>query len=181
MAHRGKGAIVNRVVVIFGALVAASALVASASPAGQPDGLSAQDLNYLQTSISGDRFEIIGGKLAMKKGTKAQIRALGERLVTDHRKSLQESLALAKANGVAAPQAPTPSMVWELNTVAAMTGSAFDKSYSSLEVKDHQQDIEETAFEIKHGAKPEIKDSAKKELPILRMHLRLATKANRGA
>jgi putative membrane protein len=117
----------------------------------------------------------------MKKGTKAQIRALGQRLISDHRKSLQESLALAKANGVTAPQAPTPSMVWELNTVEAMTGDAFDKSYSSLEVKDHQQDIEETAFEIKHGAKPEIEASAKKELPILRVHLSLATKANRSA
>jgi putative membrane protein len=172
---------VNRVVVIFGAFVVASVLGASASPAGQSDGLSAQDLNYLQTSISGDRFEITGGKLAMKKGRKAQIRALGERLITDHSKSLQESLALAKANGVTAPQAPTPSMVWELNTVGAMTGNAFDKSYSSLEVKDHQQDIEETTFEIKHGTKPEIKASAQKELPILRMHLTLATKASRSA
>jgi putative membrane protein len=172
---------VNRVVVIFGAFVVASVLGASASSAGQSDGLSAQDLNYLQTSISGDRFEITGGKLAMNKGTKAQIRALGERLITDHSKSLQESLALAKANGVTAPQAPTPSMVWELNTVGAMTGNAFDKSYSSLEVKDHQQDIEETTFEIKHGTKPEIKDSAQKELPILRMHLTLATKASRSA
>ncbi|HEX4679465.1 MAG TPA: DUF4142 domain-containing protein [Gaiellaceae bacterium] len=171
----------NRVVVIFGAFVAASVLVASASSAGPSAGLSAQDLNYLQTSISGDRFEITGGKLAVNKGTTAQIHALGERLMTDHSKSLQESLALAKANGVTAPQAPTPSMVWELNTVGAMTGKAFDKSYSSLEVKDHEQDIEETTFEIKHGAKPEIKSSAKKELPILRMHLTLATKANRSA
>jgi putative membrane protein len=181
MANRGKGAIVNRVVFIFGALVTGFALAASASPAGPSDGLSAQDLNYLQTSISGDRFEITGGKLAMEKGTKAQIRALGERLIKDHSKSLQDSLALAKADGVTAPQAPTPSMVWELNTVGAMTGRAFDKSYSSLEVKDHEQDIEETMFEVKHGTKPEIKASAKKELPVLRMHLALATKASHSA
>jgi putative membrane protein len=176
MANRGKGAIVNRVVFIFGALVTGFALAASASPAGPSDGLSAQDLNYLQTSISGDRFEITGGKLAMEKGTKAQIRVLGERLIKDHSKSLQDSLALAKADGVTAPQAPTPSMVWELNMVGAMTGRAFDKSYSSLEVKDHEQDIEETMFEVKHGTKPEIK-----ALPVLRMHLALATKASHSA
>jgi putative membrane protein len=155
--------------------------VAGALGASSGTQLSAKDVNYLQTSISGDRFEIIGGKLAMQKGSSAAVRALGRRLVMDHSKSLHEAVAEAKRAGVKVPEAPTPSMVWELQTVKSMNGSGFDRAYTSLEVKDHQQDIEETSFEVQHGAAQEIKQSAKKELPILRMHLALSKKAAAGA
>jgi putative membrane protein len=134
-------------------------------------------VNYLQTSISGDRFEIAGGKLAEAKGSTPQVRALGARLIKDHSKSLEESIAQARALGIKVPEAPTPSMVWELSTVRTMSGQQFDRSYSSLEVKDHEQDIEETTFEAAHGGNPQVKQTARKELPILHTHLTLATRA----
>jgi putative membrane protein len=167
-----RAVITALVLALAGLTTAASAPARAASP--QP---SAQDVNYLQTSISGDRFEIIGGKLAEAKGTTPEVRALGARLVKDHSKSLEESVAEARSLGVKVPQAPTPSMVWELNTVRSMSGTQFDRSYSSLEVKDHEQDIEETTFEVVHGGSPKVKQSAKKELPVLRMHLTLAKRA----
>jgi putative membrane protein len=134
-------------------------------------------VNYLQTSISGDRFEIAGGKLAEAKGTTAQVRAIGARLVKDHSKSLKEAVTEATSLGVKVPEAPTPSMVWELDTVAGTSGSQFDRLYASLEVKDHEQDIEETTFEATHGGNAMVKKSAKKELPILGMHLMLSKRA----
>jgi putative membrane protein len=158
----------------------AGALLAIATPSASPAGsVSAQDANYLQTAISGDRFEIIGGKLAVDKGTTAAVRALGRRLIKDHSKSLVEAVAEAKEDGIKVPTAPTPSMVWELNTIRGFSGTSFDRAYTSLEVKDHQQDIEETTFEVAHGNDPTIRRSAKKELPMLRMHLALAAKAAR--
>jgi putative membrane protein len=160
------------------AVVASAALgfaaQTSASTQGRP---SAQDANYLQQSISGDRFEIIGGRLALRKGLSPQVRALGRRLIDDHTKSLREAIAEAKEDGIAVPKAPTPSMVWELNTIASMSGSAFDRAYTTLEVKDHEQDIEESTFEVVHGADPSIKNDARKELPMLRTHLRLSRAA----
>jgi putative membrane protein len=167
-----RAVIATVVLALTGLTTGASASAREASQ--QP---SAQDANYLQTSISGDRFEIIGGKLAETKGATAQVRALGARLIKDHSKSLAESVAEARSLGVKVPQAPTPSMVWELNTVRSMSGSQFDRSYSSLEVKDHEQDIEETTFEVQHGGSAEVKQSAKKELPMLQMHLSLAKQA----
>jgi putative membrane protein len=169
----------DKALLIVGLLSLAALLVggASASPRAGAPRASAQDANYLQTSISGDRFEIIGGKLAEAKGSTAQVRALGARLIKDHSKSLAEAVAEAHSLGVKVPEAPTPSMVWELNTVRSMTGSEFDRSYSSLEVKDHEQDIEETTFEVAHGGNAAVKHSAGKELPMLRMHLMLSHRA----
>jgi hypothetical protein len=48
------------------ALLAAAAATAAAfaSTTAARSSVSAQDVNYLQTSISGDPFEILGGRLA---------------------------------------------------------------------------------------------------------------------
>jgi hypothetical protein len=49
--------------------------------------------------------------------------------------------------------------------------------YASLEVKDHQQDIEETGFEARKGQQWEFRQEALKDLKMLNMHLRLSKQA----
>jgi predicted outer membrane protein len=170
----------GKIFVAVAALAVVSVPTGFASAGGRGE-VSAQDANYLQTSISGDRFEIIGGKIALAKTGDRSVAALAHRLIRDHSKSLAESVSEARKDGVKVPTAPTPSEVWELDTVRTMTGISFDRFYSSLEVKDHQQDIEETTFEVQHGGDPEIRTSAKKELPMLRMHLMLSERALHSA
>src|SRR6059058_4597523 len=74
-----------------------------------------QDENWLQTTISGDRFEIAGGKLALARATTPAARAFGQKLIRDHSKALREEIALARKYGVGVPPAATPSEQWELN------------------------------------------------------------------
>jgi predicted outer membrane protein len=143
--------------------------------------VSAQDANYVQSSISGDRFEITGGKFALKQSTNSAVLSLARRLIKDHTASLAKTVGIAKQFGIKVPMAPTPSEVWELNTVHTMSGANFDLSYTSLEVKDHQQDIEEATFETSHGSNPTIKQDAKTELPTLQIHLKLAQSAAKTA
>jgi putative membrane protein len=139
--------------------------------------VSAADEQYLQTSISGDRFEIIGGKLAEKKSKNAAVLKAARTIVSDHTKSLSDAIKLAHELKIDVPSSPTPSMVWELKVVAAAKGKAFNVLYSSLEVYDHLQDIDETSSEISEGTNSQIRDDAKTELPMLRKHLRLARAA----
>ena len=159
--------------------LAVLAATAAAFPAGAAAkaASSAQDLNYLRTSIEGDRFEVDGGKPAETKGTNASVKALGARLVKDHSKSLSDAVKLARQIGLKAPQSPSPPEQWELQFVGALSGSAFDKAYTSLEVADHKQDIEETSFEISHGSNPAVVAGAKKDLPMLKTHLKLSRAA----
>jgi putative membrane protein len=175
--QRRKEVRVKRSFVAAVGSVLAVLVSAVAASAGTHGSLSAQDANYLQTSISGDRFEIIGGKMALQKQMTRQVRVLAIRLIKDHSKSLRESVAEAKKYGIDVPKSPTPSEVWELQTVSGFSGLSFDRAYSRLEVKDHQQDIEETTFEVVHGGNSEIKQSAQKELPMLRLHLALSKRA----
>jgi putative membrane protein len=160
----------------------AAAAVAAVPAAGAKSSkssskVSAADEQYLQTSISGDRFEVIGGKLAEKKSTNPAVLRLAKRLVDDHSKSLSDAVKLAHSLKIDVPSSPTPSMVWELKVVAAAHGKAFNVLYSSLEVYDHLQDIDETSSEISEGTNSQIRDDAKTELPMLRMHLKLSRQA----
>jgi predicted outer membrane protein len=61
--------------------------------------------------------------------------------------------------------------------VASLHGKAYNHWYASLEVYDHIQDIEETTSEIENATNSQIRDDAKTELPMLKLHLRLARAA----
>jgi putative membrane protein len=145
-----------------------------------PNGYSAWDEQWLMMSIEGDRFEIQGGELAQHQATTDTVRALGERLVEDHSKSLDDATALAERLGIDVPDSPSPTQQWELRTVAQFQGRDFDRRYADLEVQDHEQDIQEAQDEIDKGCNPDIRDEAKSELPVLQEHLRLSQDALRS-
>jgi putative membrane protein len=142
-------------------------VVASADP-------PPQDENWLQSSISGDRFEIAGGKIALARSQSGAVRALAQRLMRDHTKSLHDAIELAQEWGMKPPPAATPSEQWELHRLRYMPKSAFNIEYASLEVHDHNQDIEETGFEAREGQAASVRAEAKKDLPMLNMHLKLS-------
>jgi putative membrane protein len=156
------------------ALAAPSAAVAAASPAPL-------DAQWLQTSIAGDRFEIAGGKIALQRSHDGAVQKLARRLIADHSKSLREATATARKLGVSVPPAPMPSMQWELHILRTLPAGSFDAEYAALEVKDHDQDIEEASTEKQEGQTREIQQLARKDLPVLRMHLKMSHNATSTA
>jgi hypothetical protein len=50
------------------------------------------------------------------------VHRLAQRLVSDHSKSLADSIRLAHAIGVEPPKDPTLSMLWELKIVSGLSG-----------------------------------------------------------
>src|SRR5438270_222609 len=100
-----------------------------------PKGVSGLDVEWLKTSAQGDVFEIRGGQLALQKSSNATVRALAQRLITDHTKSLQDAKDLAAQYGIKLELEPTPTQQWQLSELAhEWTGKAFDVEYTELEV-----------------------------------------------
>jgi putative membrane protein len=158
-----------------GALAALALAAPAVAPAKAPHGqVSAADKIWLQSGIEGDLFEIAGGKIAQQRASSQAVKDYAARLIADHTKSLKEATALAKAHGVKVPKAPSQSEQWELKMVGALSGTAFDAAYADLEAADHQQDIAETTEEVADGTNLGVRRAAKKDLPTLRAHLRIA-------
>jgi putative membrane protein len=119
----------------------------------------------------------MGAKLALQKSNNRAVDTLARRLITDHGKSLAESIRLAHTVGVQPPKGPTPSMLWEYKMVSALSGTSFDHWYSNLEVYDHSQDIAEAKADASEGTNTTIRHEAQNELPTLRVHLGVARHA----
>jgi putative membrane protein len=158
----------------------ACVLAAAAIPAAAESSVSGLDEEYLQTSMKGDHFEILGGKIALAISHNAKVRALARRLIKDHTKSLADAKKFAKTYGIETENSATKSEQWELRVIGAMRGAAFDRWYTRLEVADHRQDIEEATTEVEEGFNSAIRADAKQELPILRTHLKLSEAALRA-
>jgi putative membrane protein len=139
--------------------------------------VSALDAYWLKTSAQGDAFEIKGGKIAQSKGSDDSVKSLGARLVKDHSKSLADAAKLGHKFGIKVEPQPTPSEQWELDIVQSESGKSFDQWYAKLEVRDHVQDIEDAQQEVKSGSNAAIRAEARKDLPMLRMHLGMAKAA----
>jgi predicted outer membrane protein len=138
---------------------------------------STWDAQWLKMSIEGDRYEIAAGTLGLQKSSNPAIRTLAQTLVTDHTQSLQDAIDLAQKFHIDVPPEPSPVQQWILGDLAQHTGSQFDVEFSSVEVKDHQEDIDQAQTEVKCGVVPAIRSDADDELPMLHKHLELAQAA----
>jgi putative membrane protein len=167
-------AVVAAFSVVVPAAGARSRQTRTAHPSAAASGL---DKEYLKSSMQGDLFEIIGGRFALKHSHNAAVIRLAKRLVTDHTKSFSDAAKLAKKLGVDVPKTPSPSEIWELQIVSRLHGRTYNRWYSSLEVYDHVQDIQETTDEIKDGSNKDVINDARTNLPVLRLHLKLAREA----
>ncbi len=154
--------------------VAATALAAGSSPAAAHAATSAQDKTWLSTSMEGDRFEMIGGQLAMTHSDNARVRQLGHRLMVDHQRALQRSAAAAHSRDVDVPHEPSPSEQWELDMLSQLRGPVFDLAYTSLEVKDHEQDISEATIESQTGSDAYVVKLARQAIGMYHRHLHLS-------
>lgn len=162
------------------ALLTTGAFAASgsgSSPSSTTTAASGLDKESLMTSQEGDLFEIIGGKLALKKTHDKHVANLARTLIKDHTKSYKDAVALARKVGADVEKSPTPSEQWELLTLAKVSGTTFDRWYASLEVYDHKQDIQETTDEITMGSNSDVIANARQDLPVLRKHLRMSESA----
>jgi putative membrane protein len=159
---------------LLGVAVVVAGLALAPAAAHAAATYSPLDEEILRTSIQGDRFEIIGGRIAETHAGSVRVKHLGARLVSDHKKSLREAIALAKRLGISVPSTPSTTEEWELAVVSGLTGNPFDVVYSRLEIQDHKQDIEEVHTELQGGLNAEVRALERKDLPTLRYHLHLS-------
>jgi putative membrane protein len=168
----------SRIAAICAAALSLGAAAAGAGPAmARATHTSAQDKTWLSTAMQGDRFEILGGQLAASHSTDARVQHLGQRLIQDHTAALKAASAAAHARGVDVPREPSPSEQWELDMLAQLNGAAFDRAYTSLEVKDHEQDISEATDESKSGRDAGILRLARHAIGMYHRHLHLSEAA----
>jgi len=142
------------------------------STSAQSTTLTKADSKFITDAAEGGLMEVRAGELAQQKGQSADVKALGQRLVTDHSKANDELKQLASSKGITvASQLPDhhQKMLDKLSNA-----SDFDKAFKDMAVKDHKKDIKEFEHALKKSNDTELKAWISKTLPNLQEHLRMA-------
>jgi putative membrane protein len=136
--------------------------------------LNAQDKMYLKESAQGALFEIIGGKTAQTHASRSYVRMFGQRMIIDHSREYRDAREVGEDVHVSVPKAPDEVQQHDLMLLRQFHGASFDCAYLSTEWADHMADVANTKLEIATGQNRQVKSLARKYLPVLKQHLKMA-------
>ena len=138
------------------------------------------DRSFALAANSGGLAEVKLGRLAQQKGQSEKVKAFGERMAMDHGKAGGDLKQAAEKSGIRLPAGMNRKDQEVCQRLAKLEGPAFDQAYAEAMVKDHEEDVAAFEREAAGGQDPSIKDFARRTLPTLQEHLRLAREMARA-
>ncbi|MEA2239546.1 MAG: putative rane protein [Thermoanaerobaculia bacterium] len=139
--------------------------------------LSSSDTEFVNKAAQGGMAEVNLGQLAASKGTSADVKAFGNRMVSDHGKANDELKQLAQTKGVTLPADIDQESKDMADKLGKASGKDFDKQYIAGMVDDHEKDVKEFEKASASAQDPDLKAWATKTLPTLKDHLKMAKDA----
>jgi putative membrane protein len=138
--------------------------------------LSAQDRRFLQTAAAINLAQIDLAAVAMQQGKTDRVRNFSQKMIDVHAKADDRLQQIATRAGVSLPtklsdeQRTTEDRLWDT------PGHDFDRAYLHVAKSGERQAISVFRKEAKHGRDPALKSFAKRTLPTLEQHQRLASR-----
>ena len=151
---------------------ATSTKASSATAADANTGaLSDADRKFIMMAAEDGMKEVHMGQMAVQQGQSDTVKKLGQTIVSDHTKANQQLMAIATKNRIA------PDTRVKMDKMSKKDMENFDQAWLAMMVKDHQKDIALYQQQAQQGSAPELKNFAKKTLPVLQKHLKLVQSA----
>jgi putative membrane protein len=147
------------------------------APAATPKGLS--DSNIVAVLDAANQADSAAGAVAVKKGTRADVKAFGKQMMTDHHGLRVEGQRLIKELGLA-PKPPErdPVAGYIANERAALQkaprGAGFDQTYIDHSIAVHQAVLDFANMARVTTQTPQLRAAIEKAIPVLRKHLEQA-------
>jgi putative membrane protein len=136
--------------------------------------ISRSDQIFAAKAARGGMEEVQLGQLATNNAGSQNVKDFGKKMVADHSKAVDQLKSIAGKNNISLPADVAPKDKALIDRLMAMSGSAFDKAYMNVVVKDHEADIADFQKEASSGTNTDLKDFASGTLPVLKEHLSLA-------
>ena len=136
--------------------------------------LSSADRDFMTKAAVGGMEEVTLGRLTTQKGTNADVKAFGQRMVDDHSRAGNELNSLAAQKNVTLPTALDQEHQADVDKLSKLSGAPFDRENMSMMVKDHVEDVSEFERAAATGSDNDVKAWAGRTVPTLRQHLQMA-------
>jgi len=120
-------------------LIAGASLIVASSASAQ----AVSDAQIASIVVTANQVDIDAGKLAQTQASKAEVKAFGKQMVTDHTGVNKQATALVTKLKVTPEDNPTSQSLKSggednLKNLRSLKGAAFDKAYVDHEVAYHQ-------------------------------------------
>jgi len=159
--------------ILFGALCASLSL---ARPDDDTTTKSKADTDqhFAKKAAAGGLAEVNMGNLAVKQASDPAVRKFAAQMVKDHTRANKELIALANRRKLSVATTMDAEHRTMLTKLGKLSGAEFDRVYMAGQVKDHEETVALFEKEAKNGTDEALRSWAKKTLPDLRMHLKMA-------
>lgn len=133
--------------------------------------VSSDDKEFMNKAAQGGMAEVKLGELASTKAQNPDVKAFGQKMVTDHGKANDELKAIAARKNVTLPTDVNAEQKETYDKLSKLSGAEFDKEYVKTMVDDHQKDLDEFKDEADDGDDADVKAFAAKYAPVIQSHL----------
>jgi putative membrane protein len=132
------------------------------------------DQEFLAKALEGNILEVQLGEKARDKTSNDRVKKFAKRMIDDHSKGRQELMDIAKDMKIGVAAGLSLEYRELLFRLTKANGTDFDRAYMNHMVEDHEKDVAEFENYAKHGKNDRLREFARKTLPTLREHLRMA-------
>ena len=150
--------------------IAMAGLATASLSLAQTDAITKEDKEFLKNASEMGATEVALGTMAVEKGTSAEVKALGAKLVADHTAGNNEIKTLAKAKNVELAMIPTVPQRQMISAFEGKSGAEFDKEFLEHVAKDHEKAIKVFADGAADAKDADVKAFALKHLGVLKEH-----------
>ena len=128
------------------------------------------DADYLADAAEIHFCEIEIGKLALQKGTSADVKKYAQTLITDHTKSLEELQALANKKTITLPTAISEDGKEKYDKLNKESGTEFDRKFIDLVSEGHEKAVDKMTEIAQKATDPDIKLWTSRQTSTLTAH-----------
>ncbi len=132
-----------------------------------------QEQAFVQSALQGGIAEVALGKLAAQKGTSADVRQFGEKMVQDHSQLNDRMEQVAQQIGVRSPKGLSKSDKKLEARLAALSCAQFDDAYIKAMLKDHKKDLSNFKSEADNASDAALRQVAQQGAQVIDGHLML--------
>jgi putative membrane protein len=135
--------------------------------------MSNQDQKFVMDASQSSMMEIETGRLASQKAASADVKAFGQRMVTDHTQASSKLMQAVANKSVTLPKELKADHRQHVDQLSRLSGAEFDRMYLHHMVLAHDKDVMEFEKQSKNGSDPAVRSFAQQTLPTLREHQRM--------
>jgi len=133
--------------------------------------LEGADKEFAMNAAKGGMMEVEAGKIAQENSNNQRVKDYGAMMVRDHGMANDELKGIVAGKGMTVPEDSLMTLnKSHLDAMRKLKGSAFDKHFMNMMLKDHNKDISQFEKASNSGTDADIKGFATKTLPTLKMH-----------